>query len=105
MRACVLSIRVSSLCIVHSIFLLAHAQILECMGRAQWLSAPWGLLNEFIHSLTPSEIVRVLLAVWETLIRFPPQVRLVAAAAGDGNGDGRSNGGGMIILVLMMMFH
>jgi len=48
-------------------------QLLESMGKAKWLSAPWNLLNEILPSLPPAEIVRVLLAVWETLIRFPPQ--------------------------------
>ena len=31
-------------------------------------------VSEVVHELSPSELVKLLMAVWNTLIKFPPQV-------------------------------
>ena len=31
-------------------------------------------ISEVVHELSPSELVKLLMAVWDTLIKFPPQV-------------------------------
>ena len=33
-------------------------------------------VSEIVHELTPAELVKLLMAVWDTLIKFPPQVSL-----------------------------
>lgn len=43
------------------------------MSRAGWLQDPWSKVSEIVHELTPAELVKLLMAVWDTLIKFPPQ--------------------------------
>ncbi|KAJ1466088.1 hypothetical protein T484DRAFT_1862658 [Baffinella frigidus] len=57
----------------HAAHLRLTCQVLEAMGRAQWLQPPWDMLAEVVGELAPKEIVKVLMAVWDTLLRFPPQ--------------------------------
>lgn len=56
------------------------------MSRAGWLKDPWNKVSEIVHELSPGELVRLLKAVWDTLINNPPQVRPARFPIGLGRG-------------------
>ena len=58
----------------HAPQLLLTRKVLQVMARAGWLQDPWSKVSEIVHELTPAELVKLLMAVWDTLIKFPPQV-------------------------------